>query len=136
MTTSFADVIDSLPNGLHDALVHELVVAPAEARIVMDLDVWTGDLDGPEEQRDEYRRGRLTLTGIERFSLDVEEAAIEQGKPVMIDAETGGPGTVPDLWPSEPDDRKLWIFFNDWNGFLRVLGGQVEFEWGAFHQLR
>lgn len=126
---SFATILASLPNGLHDALVHELLMAPGEARMVFDLDVSVGDPDAPEEQRDTYRRGRLTLSGFERFSIDFMGMPIQPGKPVMIDADRGEPSTMPDLWPNEPDDEKLWIFFNDWNGFVRVCGGAVEFEW-------
>lgn len=49
----------------------------------------------------------------------------------MIQADVGSPGTVPDLWPNETDDRKLWVLFSRSIGFLRVLRGTATFAWSG-----
>lgn len=69
------------------------------------------------------------MTGVEAVVPD--PMTTEGGDPAMIQADVGSPGTVPDLWPNETDDRKLWVLFSRSIGFLRVLRGTATFAWSG-----
>ena len=57
------EIENSLPNGLHDAEVHRLIVDYSQRKLTVEVAVWVGNLDGPREMHEAYRGGRLEIRG-------------------------------------------------------------------------
>ena len=48
---TFEDLNSELPNGFHDARLHGIVIDYVAGRMSLRLDVWVGNLDGPDREK-------------------------------------------------------------------------------------
>jgi hypothetical protein len=58
------EIEDSLPNGLHDAEVHQFVVDYAKRTLTAELAVWVGDVDDPPDRLETCRAARIDVEGL------------------------------------------------------------------------
>ena len=62
MTMTLDELLHTLPNGLHDAMVHSITVDYSKQQASFDISVWVGDLDSKDEEaREAYRDGELQI---------------------------------------------------------------------------
>ena len=65
------EAAQATPNGFHDAEIENILLDYNSKRIVIDLDLWIGDLSSQEKSEREMRRGaRLTLSGVLFFAIE------------------------------------------------------------------
>jgi hypothetical protein len=117
----------NLPNGLHDAHLLGVEIDYEARQVVMHLDVLVNS-----ERKPEYRRGTLTIIGVEFLAIDPPgpNAVLSSSKPSRIDAGSGQPSTAAINLPGLPPDCFLhWFFVNEWNGFIRVAAKDATWRW-------
>ena len=128
------EIEESLPNGLHDAILEGMDVDYKEGEAVLHLEIWTGDLDSSDKlERERYRRARICLTGLLFISIQAPgyNYPANGGQELRI---TSGPGIAPGssfkLDVPLPDDAFLsWIFVTQWNAFIHIAAREAVLEW-------
>ena len=131
---TFEELDEKLPNGFHDGAIRSFnvdFVGPG-LQIHMDLHVGVpGDAD-PER----YRAGTLTIISPCLFSIEPPEANypfVPNGCALNVDGDAVRPGQCPALdrlLPILPKGVTTFRFFlEEWNSFLYVSGGSVDFSW-------
>ena len=123
-------------NGLHDAQVNRLSIDYVQREVVLELNVWVGDLASDLlSVREAYRMGTLVLSGLLFCCIDPPDARYpyQQGKAVTIDT-----GTVKTL--NSPPHASLptelptgaftqWFFVQEWNAFIYVAATHAQIRW-------
>lgn len=118
-----------LPNGFHDGVLRRLSVDYSRATLCLEVEFWMGNLD--DEDREVYRPGRVTITGLELLVIDppVGRHGPDTGN-LIIDGGPGQPSTSPVRLPALGTGTFLyWLFVNEWNGFIRFAGRDAVLEW-------
>ena len=130
MTPSeFDALIDTLPNGLHDAELVSLTLdlASAEVHCIVDVD-FSDPCDPATEGRS--RRGRFLFAGVSFVVIDPPERDLTTLPLAWIDAGSGAPSTSPRPDLNAPDDGFLaWIFLRETNSFIRIGSRQASIAW-------
>lgn len=133
---AFGDLCARLPNGLHDAEVENLRIDYVGREVVLDLNVWIGDVSSDDEDaREAYRPAALTLSGLLFCCIEPPSPQYPFGAAgaVTIDA-----GTVEDL--SEPpaaplpvdlpaDSFTCWFFVRQWNASIYIAATRARLAW-------
>jgi hypothetical protein len=131
---TFEDLEQQLPNGFHDALIKRIVFDFQHRAIRFDMDVWVGELRGPDQEQ--RRRATVNLAspyfcGIEppapdykfmpeRGSVSIDGDPIKQGQNQQVDQ----------VLCRLPTGAKAYRFFvYDWNSFIYVAAQEVELAW-------
>jgi hypothetical protein len=118
------EIANELPNGFHDSEVHTLQLDYPGRSIEIALDVWIGTMVDPPSTRETYRRGVLSITGLQYCAMDMPDERYPHADP--------GPLTV-DLAeskafvPAASFGCRLWV--NEWNGFIHLSAQTAEFVW-------
>lgn len=119
------ELAGTLPNGLHDSEVSELVVSYADRTIRLAINVWVGDIDS-KASRESYRQGVITINDFVYCVLDRPDInyPYESARVLTIDV-------------MEPDESvtqngngeacRLWV--SEWNGFIHILAGDATLKW-------
>jgi hypothetical protein len=118
-----------LPTGFHDGVLHRLSVDYKLGQLSLDVDFWIGNID--DEQREVYRLGRVTISGLEFLVIDSPSAHTgPHPLELIIDGWPGQPSTAPVPLPSLRAGSFLyWMFVNEWNSFIRFAGRDAVLEW-------
>jgi hypothetical protein len=114
----FEALLNTLPNGLHDAELVSLAIDLGQAEV--DCAV-LADLSDPDDPSSEgrHRPVRLHFTGVSFVALDPPELEVAALGHAWIDAGGGHAATSPRPAPPAPDDGFLaWIFLQETNGFI------------------
>lgn len=122
----------TLPNGLHDAEVRRISVDYVERLLMIDLEVWVGDMDDPPERREAYKKGRLEVSGLQFFVLESPDAHYPYRTPsrLTIDGCDVRENLNSDLMASLPPEaffRSLWV--NEWNRFIHIAAKDAKIVW-------
>ena len=128
MSARFADLLASLPNGLHDAQLRRLAMDYVRGELVLELDVWTGSMAAT--RREIYRPARVTLGAVAFLSIDPPGIREELDVHTSIRIDAGnGPAKDAQL-PEAPSGTSIaWIFLADLNCFLHFAAGQASLAW-------
>ena len=121
------EIAEHLPNGFHDAEVESIHIDYLHRTMELTLDVWIGTMDDAPASRETYRKGVLTITGLQYCGIDVpdERYRFAEGHTITIDLaeatefQPAGAGFACRLWVSE------------WNRFIHVSGMSAELVWRA-----
>lgn len=116
----FEDLLHSLPNGLHDAELHEACVNFTRLEARLSLSIWIGDLESDDTNiREAYRPAILLLTGLHYWVPglpDFKLLPLKKG-PAIIDV---GPinsiratQEIPPLPPTS--DQAYWLYSSQTN---------------------
>ena len=130
MTPSeFDALIDTLPNGLHDADLLSLTVDLASAEVAC---VVHADLSDPDDAASEgtARPARLVFSGVAFVVIDPPTVNVTMLTPDWIDGGSGSPDTAlrPDL--QAPNGRFLaWIYLESIERFIRIGARSASIEW-------
>ena len=132
---SIEKIEESLPNGLHDAIMRKHVVNYENRTLEFDIDVWVGDLDAKdEEEREKYRPGKLKFEGLEYFVIEPPSDVKVLFEPFSFSA--GNP-EVDKIKPSvtlpEPPEGTFCTFFFIYKleAFMHICASKVEFNYGT-----
>lgn len=131
---TFTELINDLPNGLHDALLRSFEVDYETGKLTLFVDIWMGDLDSDDEDiREERRDAKVIIDGFSNFIVEAPRELSSVQGPSMIDA---------DLFPNEkvgpvdkifrhtfPGEQQFWIFMNETNNFMFLSAKNVNLEW-------
>jgi hypothetical protein len=126
---TFEDLLQALPNGLHDAELVRLQLDYAKRTLSIIVDVDVSDVDAADTPR--FRRAEIAFNGLAMFAIDPPGAKTSQpfGIP-RIDAGPGQPSTSQSAVPVFSGGTFLcWIFNESTNGFLRVAASDVDLRW-------
>jgi hypothetical protein len=122
------EIEQTLPWGLHDALLLRLSVDWARASVTLDVRVMMS------ERQDLGRLGRIVITGLLFCAIDPPE--IDPARGYVPVAEAGlwidaGPGSAAGAsLPSIPEGCFLhWLFVRSWNRFIHICGRHAELIW-------
>jgi len=127
------DILAQLPNGMHDASIREMRVEFGRKLVALDMDFWVGDLDSEdEEKREEYRAGRLLLTGVAAIVVEPPDPA-DRGSHFSPDDGLdvhGEFGTYPGDAPAADDGLvRLWFYVENWNRRMMFTARKCSLEW-------
>ncbi|HEX5704806.1 MAG TPA: hypothetical protein VFX97_16525 [Pyrinomonadaceae bacterium] len=126
------EVLESLPNGLHDAYLRSINIDYAERTAELQLDIWIGDMSLDEEAREARRQVLLKLSGLCYFVVEAPDPkyTFHEAKPLWIDAGGESPATEGSTkLPETPEGAfTFWMFVHDWNAFIHVAAMQAAVE--------
>jgi hypothetical protein len=131
---TFQDLADSLPNGFHDAHLKSVCIDYVERLLAMQMEILVGT---PEAQdRDEYRKATLTVTGLYFCVIDPPDAKYPfttKNSHIWVSGDNGWPDTLSDLAASLAQTNPRFTyhrFFSvDWNSFIYVAADDVQLSW-------
>jgi hypothetical protein len=125
------EIEGNLPNGFHDASLKRIEIDYVKMVAVLDIDVDTSSPDTDEE----YREGRLTLTGLLFCVIDPPDfrSPVKTTEGVWI--ADSGQATTEQLTTKLPGPIPAGVFvhyfyINDWNAFLYVAAASARLDWG------
>ncbi len=127
---NFEQIIESLPNGLHDAELRRLNLDFVQQKLVLDLDVWIGDLDASVCEI--YRPARLCVDGVAYFVVEPPDSKYSWNANVgaRIDAGVGKSHQIKSDLPAAPDGTSaVWIFVERNNSFILFSAKSAMLEW-------
>jgi hypothetical protein len=125
----FDALLDTLPNGLHDAELVSLTLDLAVAEVQCIVDVDLSDPDDPAAEG-RSRPARLVFAGVSFLVIDPPQCDLTTLPLAWIDAGSGDPWTLPRPDLQAPDDGFLaWIFLHETNSFIRVGARQASLAW-------
>ena len=127
---------NKLPNGFHDAQLININIDYSNQKAVLDINLWTGDLDAKEsELRETWRHGKLTINKLLFCVIEPPDSNyhyIESG-PVNIDGgpmkALSSPPKIPLPNPLPKDAFVHWFYVSDWNAFIYIAGMDAQFDW-------
>ena len=130
MTPSeFDALIDTLPNGLHDADLLSLTVDLASAEVAC---VVHADVSHPDQPPSEgtVRPARLVFSGVSFVVIDPPTVDVAMLAPAWIDGGSGTPATAPRPDLQAPNGGFLaWIYLESIEGFIRIGARSASLEW-------
>lgn len=122
----------TLPNGLRDAELLGICVDYFQRRLTLTLDFFVGDLGGPIEKREAYRKGRIEISGLRFFVIEPPNAnyPYSASTPSRIDVCDMSKNLDETLLKSLPVGTfvtSIWV--NNWNGFAHIAAVNAELVW-------
>lgn len=128
---TFEELIDTLPNGLHDAELQQFEMDYVHRRLKFDLDIWIGRM-GENEVRELYRPARLTIEKVALLVIEPPDANCpwSAAGPMWIDAGAGQPPQSESKLPDVPVGTSVsWMYFSEMNTFLLFAAGSATLDW-------
>ena|ERR1700690_1094945 len=131
---TFEDLNSELPNGFHDARLHGIVIDYVAGSMSLRLDVWVGNLDGPD--RETYRAAELRVAGLCFCSIEVPDPRypyMPDGSPLDVSGDAADSRTLAaleQLSRTLPSGTSCYRFFvQDWNSFIHVAAKEFQVHW-------
>ncbi|MCK4762435.1 MAG: hypothetical protein KAW12_09580 [Candidatus Aminicenantes bacterium] len=130
------EIDEKLPNGLHDALIHNISIDYVQRELKFDMEIHVGDPEAPTEaEREAYKNARLKLKGFHYCVIEPPDQNYPflKKEPLWIDLgnmeklRSSSKVTLPDNIPE--DAFTFRIFVVDWNSFIYVSATEAEFSW-------
>src|SRR4029077_16091838 len=122
----------NLPNGFHDADVISIAINFSTRSLVLDMQLWVGDLDASDKSsREERRRAKLTVTGLLFCAMEPPDARYLESRKMVISS--CGEGTAPNrtkVFLGEiPDGNFLhWFYSSSSNSFVHIAAKDASLE--------
>jgi hypothetical protein len=115
---------DSLPNGLHDALLRRVVVDYVERTAILELEI---DLSDTETHSDLYRLARITLSGFAYFAVGPPDSSYPFREAGVVTVDLSAP-EKPFVRGCEGESA-FRLFISDFNSFIHADAPEAELEW-------
>lgn len=127
---TIVEIEDTLPNGLHDAVIDNIFVDFINKEAKFGLRVSVGDPDSPtEEGRDAYRRGILTITNLFFFITMPEDNFLTSPNYSMRSLYPIEPEELPVKIANRiPDTVFINVIYTD-RSAIYIAAENAEFEW-------
>lgn len=127
---TFEQLMDVLPNGLHDSFLKNISVDYISRKISASIDIWVGNLDSKDfKDREELRSAQLIINDFDFCTLDAPDATYQysQNKPLSIDAGEGiSPTSKIKLPPIKKDHFLFWVWVNQWNSVIHIAARDID----------
>jgi hypothetical protein len=124
-------LLESLPNGLHDAEISRFSIDYPSQCLTCDIEVWIGDMDSPPTERETYRRANLIFEGMEYCAIEPPDTRYDYDsrRPLRIDV--CDPGDLRDHrpGPSTAESFVCRMFVENWNAFITICARSIEIAW-------
>jgi hypothetical protein len=126
------EVESTLPNGLHDAELQNILMSYKERKLTVDLSIWVGDIDDSPERREAYRAAKLVVSDVLLLVMEPPDPKY----PFMDTAQLTVDGCDMRknlgnaLLQSLPNDafvRSFWV--TEWNAFIHIAAKGAEIIW-------
>jgi len=123
---------NTLPNGLHDAELLRIDVDYGQRRLALNLDVFVGDLNGPLEKREAYRKARIEFSGLQFLVVEPPDPNYPYSDPEpsrtdICDMSKNLDEKLLKSLPSGTFFVSLWV--NNWNAFAHIAAVNAELVW-------
>jgi hypothetical protein len=123
-----------LPNGFHDALLHNIFIDYGRHEAVFEIGVRIGTIDSDNKKlREAYRRGRLELHGLRWCIIEAPDPSYPYcDRKLTVSAGTREAlKNAPQIRLPEPGSEEEfvhWFFVRQWNAFIYVSAADAKFE--------
>ena len=128
---TFQELVQSLPNGFHDAELSHFEMDYISRRLAFDLMMWIGDMENTSK-RELYRPARVTFEQVAYLTIDPLDTRYDWLGPgaIVVDAGEGHlPQTTSSLPDPPPGTSAIWFYLNTTNSFLYMAAGEVALKW-------
>lgn len=123
---TLSELVESLPNGLHDCEVAELSLAYTDRTIRLKVNVWVGCSEASSEKREEYRPGLIELRNFEYCILDRPDPNYPYKTTHKLTVDVAEPDPCIDL-DGGGSACRLWV--GQWNAFIHIRAGDATLTW-------
>ena len=125
---------ESLPNGLHDAMLLGLEIDYVHQFAVFKTNVLVGSPDEPVGIRDRYRLGALTFSGLVFIVIDppaANSAFLQPGAETFSWSrlEAAESPQLAELVPSDPNMQAYSLYVLSWYSSIHLAARDVTFVW-------
>ena len=129
-------LLDSLPNGLHDAELECVSVDYVSRKAILRMQLLVGNPDAESvEEREAYRQAELHLSDLLYFVIEAPDSKYKyaESKVLTIDAGRADEKSAPK--PPIPLDQlpavasAYWFFVSAWNSFIHFAAMDVRLQW-------
>jgi hypothetical protein len=131
---TFEELDKLLPNGFHDAQIHDLkidyMIGSAVIRMTFDF----GSPKGPKPE--DYRTGELRVSGLFFLTIDPPDPSypyVPDGCALNVSGDPAKMDTFPaleTLAQTFPPGVSCYRFFvNEWNSFINIAAKDVQVSW-------
>jgi len=124
-------LVESFPNGLHDAELLRFEMDYCQRILTFELDIWVGYMHD-KLARETYRRGVLTVERVGCIVIEPPDPDYDWISPGPVTIDVGDGIQSPDAWriPEIPVGHTFtWMYIGTNNSFLHFSGGDASFEW-------
>ena len=126
------ELAHNLPNGLHDAELLGLNVDYVGRTISLIVEVWVGDIDGPIETRETYRKARIDVSGLQFLVIEPPDPTypysdVEASRIDICDMSKNLDVKLVRSLPDGTSLSSLWV--NDWNAFAHIAAQDATLSW-------
>jgi hypothetical protein len=133
---TLAEIVDSLPNGFHDAMIQNLKIDYVKREAEFTIDVWVGDLQSKDDSiREKYRSGKLLLSSLLYCVIGPPDSSYQYDKPAPLWVDAGpidklsAPLSASLPKPIPADSFAYWFFVRDWNAFIYIAAKSARLIW-------
>jgi hypothetical protein len=131
---TFEEFDHELPNGFHDAKLHDLSIDYVRGSAVLRMELDFGDPDGLKTE--DYKDGILRVSGLCFCSIDPpshDHPYIPDGAPLNVSGDPAKPDRFPsleELSRTLPPGVSCYRFYvNEWNSFINIAAKDVQISW-------
>jgi hypothetical protein len=136
---TFEELDNELPNGFHDAQLHDLTIDYVRGTMTLRMIFWVGKMKGPN--REERRPGELRITGLYLCAMDPPDPSYRyapHGAALNVSGDPAKADTFPaleKLSPAIPPGVSCYRFFvHEWNSFINIAAKDVQLSWTKHRQ--
>jgi hypothetical protein len=124
-------LIESLPNGLHDAEIHRLSIDYTARTIECEVDIWIEDERIPGSDIDFTRSARLIFADMEYCVIEPPDPRYpyDSGQPLMVDVADIDRADNPYPEARAEGAFRCRLFVNEWNSFLTICARTADLAW-------
>ncbi|WP_320043952.1 hypothetical protein [uncultured Desulfobacter sp.] len=131
-TMNLTELMKTLPNGFHDAIMKSVLVDYQKHEVHIELIVWVGDLDAKDEKaREAYKEAVLIVSGLFAWVIDPPDLywSPQKNEKLMIDI--GSFESLPDEPPVIVPSGLFgnWIYVTNWNAFIYCVAKTAKLKW-------
>lgn len=122
-----------LPNGLHDSRVSRIAIDYDQRKLILDIDVWVGDMNrDAREQRETYKRGQVLISGLVFTVMEPPDPRYPFSTATRLtiagcDMSKNLSAELKSSLSADTFFRSLWV--NEWNAFIHIAAKNAELKW-------
>ena len=136
INVTIEEIEETLPNGLHDAEILELVMDYKHARLALEVSVLVGQPIEPHPSCERCRPGVIVFRGVVFYSVEFPQggSSFQPPGPVGFTYERAPAGEIPaGLAKILPQGIQCYsLFLRDWLSHIHIAAVDVRFSWSDF----
>ena len=131
---TFEELESDLPNGFHDAELHEIRIDYVRGYAILRMAFDFGNPDGAKQE--DYRTGEMRVLGLYFCVIDPPDpnyGYVPHGVALNVSGDPAKPDTFPALQGLSrtlPPGVSCYRFFvHEWNSFINIAAKDVQISW-------